>query len=61
MHPVPFESRCLKNFSKCSSLSFSFQPGRNVIIGDNESGKSSMLLALNLVLSTADIGLNRWA
>lgn len=41
----------LKNFKKFSSLSLSFQPGRNVIIGDNESGKSSILLALDLVLS----------
>ncbi|NIG36077.1 hypothetical protein F3J42_19590 [Pantoea sp. Ap-959] len=34
---------------KLPSLSFSFQPGRNVIIGDNESGNSSMVL--DLVLS----------
>lgn len=36
-------------FQKSLSLSFSLQPGRNVIISDNESGNSSMLL--DLVLS----------
>lgn len=41
----------LKNFRNFSSLSLSFQPGRNVIIGDKESGKRSILLALDLVPS----------
>ncbi|QCR38649.1 ATP-dependent endonuclease [Nissabacter sp. SGAir0207] len=41
----------LKNFRKFSSLTLDFQPGKNVLIGDNESGKSTILLALDLVLS----------
>jgi len=32
---------------KFSSLSFSFQPGRNVLIGDKESSNSSMVLVLS--------------
>jgi len=43
----------LKNFKKFSSLSLEFQPSKNVLIGDNESGKSSILLALDLVLSNS--------
>jgi len=51
MHPVPFQSRCIKNSRNYPSQFFPFQPKRNVITGDNESGKSSMLLVLGLVLS----------
>ncbi|RPD93197.1 hypothetical protein BBB56_22665 [Candidatus Pantoea deserta] len=40
-----------QKFQKMFFAVFSFQPGRNVITGDNESVKSSMLLALDLVLS----------
>ena len=41
----------LKNFRKCDSLRLNFQPATNVLIGDNECDKSSVLLALDLVLS----------
>lgn len=41
----------LQNFKRFSMLDLSFTPGRNVLIGDNESGKSSILLALDLVMS----------
>ncbi|QHA89926.1 ATP-dependent nuclease [Serratia rhizosphaerae] len=41
----------LQNFKKFSALDLSFCADRNVLIGDNESGKSSILLALDLVLS----------
>lgn len=44
-------SLMLRNFKKFDSLTLNFEPGRNVLIGDNESGKSSILLALDLVLS----------
>lgn len=43
----------LRNFKKFESLTLDFQPGRNVLIGDNESGKSSILLALDLVLGNS--------
>lgn len=46
-------SLMLRNFKKFDSLTLNFQPGRNVLIGDNESGKSSILLALDLVLSNS--------
>jgi putative ATP-dependent endonuclease of the OLD family len=41
----------LQNFKKFPVLDLSFSADRNVLIGDNESGKSSILLALDLVLS----------
>lgn len=41
----------LRNFRKSHSLQLNFQRGKNVLIGDNESDKSSVLLALDLVLS----------
>lgn len=41
----------LRNLRKFHSLRLNFQPATNVLIGDNECGKSSVLLALNLVLS----------
>lgn len=36
----------VKNFKSFENLSLEFDPGRNVLIGDNETGKSSVLLAL---------------
>lgn len=41
----------LHNFKRFKSLSIDFAPDINILIGDNESGKSSVLNALNLVLS----------
>lgn len=40
----------LKNFRKFDLLTLDFELGKNVLIGDNESGKSSILQALDLVL-----------
>lgn len=39
------------NFKKFQFLEIDFKPNTNVIVGDNESGKSSILLAIDLVLS----------
>jgi predicted ATP-dependent endonuclease of OLD family len=39
------------NFKKFQFLEIDFKPYTNVIVGDNESGKSSILLAIDLVLS----------
>ncbi len=41
----------LHNFKKFKSLEILLNARRNLIIGENESGKSSILLAINLVLS----------
>lgn len=52
-HMPVITSLILRNFKKFESLTLDFQPGRNVLVGDNESGKSSILLALDLVLSNS--------
>lgn len=39
------------NFKKFQFIEIDFNSGTNVIVGDNESGKSSILLAIDLVLS----------
>lgn len=41
----------LKNFKRFKKLELDFNPEINILIGDNESGKSSILSAINLVLS----------
>lgn len=41
----------LQNFRKFTSLTLNFKPEKNVLVGDNECGKSTILLALDLVLS----------
>lgn len=43
----------LRNFKSFRDLTLSFDPGTNVLIGDNETGKSSVLLALDLTLSAS--------
>ena len=41
----------LKNFKKFSKYDISFDPQRNILVGDNEAGKSTILTAIELVLS----------
>ena len=41
----------LKNFKKFSSLELDFNPDRNILIGDNEAGKSTIIEALDILLS----------
>ncbi|MCF5651429.1 AAA family ATPase [Pseudomonas syringae] len=43
----------LQNFKSFPALTLNFDPGTNVLIGDNETGKSSVLLALDLALSAS--------
>lgn len=43
----------VKNFKSLGDLTLEFDPGKNVLIGDNETGKSSVLLALDLALSAS--------
>jgi predicted ATP-dependent endonuclease of OLD family len=50
----PWTSLCLaekQNFKKFPELDLRFSNDRNILVGDNESGKSTILLALDLVLS----------
>ncbi|KFC79763.1 ATP-dependent nuclease [Rahnella aceris] len=43
----------IKNFKSIADLTLEFDAGKNVLIGDNETGKSSVLLALDLTLSAS--------
>lgn len=47
------ERLVLSNFKKFDSLQLEFDPDLNLLIGDNEAGKSSILLALELVMSAS--------
>ncbi|PHV33228.1 ATP-dependent endonuclease [Janthinobacterium sp. BJB312] len=41
----------IRNFKKFKDLTLDFKPGKNILIGNNEAGKSSILLALDLTLN----------
>jgi putative ATP-dependent endonuclease of OLD family len=43
----------LKNFKKFKYLELDLNESMNILVGDNEAGKSSLLLALDLVLSAS--------
>jgi predicted ATPase len=43
----------LQNFKQFPELDMDFNPGKNVLIGDNETGKSTVLLAIDLVNSAS--------
>lgn len=47
------ERLVLRNFKKFARFEMEFDPTRNVIVGDNEAGKSSILLAIDLALSAS--------
>ncbi|MCQ2053562.1 MAG: AAA family ATPase, partial [archaeon] len=40
----------IRNFRSLKSVDIDFHPGKNVIIGKNNSGKSNVIKALNYVL-----------
>ena len=41
----------LKNFKRFKSFSLNFDEKLNILIGDNEAGKSTILSAIDIVLS----------
>ncbi|MCM3565479.1 ATP-dependent nuclease [Hydrogenophaga intermedia] len=43
----------LRNFKRFERLDLPLNPGLNVLLGDNEAGKSSVLLAIDLALSAS--------
>jgi putative ATP-dependent endonuclease of the OLD family len=43
----------LENFKKFTTLDIDFDLGKNILIGDNEAGKSTVLLAIDLVLAAS--------
>ena len=45
------EKLIIKNFKKFENESFDFNPDMNIIVGDNASGKSSLLEAIGIVLN----------
>jgi putative ATP-dependent endonuclease of OLD family len=47
------EKLVLKNFKKFRELELDFNSGINILIGDNETGKSTVLLALDLLLGAS--------
>ncbi|CAJ4013617.1 recombination protein F [Burkholderia pseudomallei] len=49
--PCRIKKIVLSNFKKFDKLTLAFQPDLNVLVGDNEAGKSTILLAMDLALS----------
>ena len=43
----------LKNFKRFKTLELEFDPDLNILVGGNEAGKSSVLQALDIVLSAS--------
>lgn len=43
----------LKNFKRFKALELEFDPELNILVGGNEAGKSSVLQAIDLVLSSS--------
>lgn len=43
----------LQNFKKFDALELDFHAATNILVGDNEAGKSTVLLALDLILGAS--------
>ena len=50
---ITIEKIVLKNFKRFKSFEMNLNSTQNIIVGDNESGKSTILLAINLALSAS--------
>ena len=48
---VTIKKVVLHNFKKFKDFSADFRDGKNIIVGENESGKSTLLTAIDLTLS----------
>lgn len=48
----------IQNFRCFQNKSFEFRPGLNVIIGENNSGKTALLTALQLMLNSASVSIS---
>lgn len=40
----------IKNYRSIKDLTTNFNPGKNIIVGKNNSGKSNIIKAINIVL-----------
>lgn len=49
--PQVIQKVILKNFRRFRDTSIEFSPGLNILVGDNEAGKSTVLEAVNLALT----------
>ena len=47
------ERLVLKNFKRFKTLELKFDPDLNILVGGNETGKSSVLQALDIVFSAS--------
>ncbi|MEI2819498.1 MAG: ATP-binding protein [Marmoricola sp.] len=50
--PQVIQKLVLKNFRRFRSTAIGFAAGLNILVGDNEAGKSAVLGAINLALSS---------
>ncbi len=50
--PQVIQKLVLKNFRRFRSTTIEFAAGLNILVGDNEAGKSTVLEAINLALSS---------
>lgn len=50
--PQVIQKIVLKNFRRFRDTSIEFAPGLNILVGDNEAGKSTVLEAINLALTS---------
>ena len=50
---VTIKKVVLHNFKKFKDFSADFRDGKNIIVGENESGKSTLLTAIDLTLSAS--------
>lgn len=49
----------IRNYKSIDSLNLEFKPGKNIIVGKNNSGKSNIVSAINLILGEASPTYNK--
>lgn len=45
----------IKNYRSIKDLVLNFNPGKNIIVGKNNSGKSNIIKAIDIVLGDTDL------